>query len=297
VPHLVAAFEHAAATHERSAGTHDRAAAFFAAHGRLDAAARELESAHGDREGAANDRERARQRRALLQLGAGAPPPTRRAAGSIETRASTRPGHSRSSRSDHKRLAVEGRRALPPAHGGAATGSAWSGAARGEQVGRPAVVCGSGHADRFGLQDSGGAGTRAASDVTAGRSAGRALEVPIGQGASRGLLDGYDMPSGVSHDWSSMSDAASSAAPVSSAADGDLLTSGAVNDRSGQRSRLAALYVRVAGTLERSALLAEEHAERERRNGRRDSAGVELERARRAREAARRGRELASRLK
>ncbi len=94
-----------------------------------------------------------------------------------------------------------------------------------------------------------------------------------------------------------MSDAASSAAPASSAADGDLLTSGALNDRSGQRSKLAALYLRVADTLERSAQLAEEHAERDRRNGRRDSAGVELERAGRAREAARRGRELAWRLK
>src|SRR6516164_4911965 len=77
VPHLVAAFGHAAASHERSAAAHDRAAAFFAEHGKLDAAARELESARRDREGAAEDRERVRQRRE--QLGAGAPPPTRRA--------------------------------------------------------------------------------------------------------------------------------------------------------------------------------------------------------------------------
>jgi hypothetical protein len=86
-----------------------------------------------------------------------------------------------------------------------------------------------------------------------------------------------------------MSDATSSAARAPSAADGDVLPSGASNDRSG-RSQLAALYIRVAETLERSAQLAEEHAERERRNGRWDSAGIELERARRAREAARRGR-------
>jgi len=244
VPHLVVAFEHAAANYERSAGTHVRAAAFFAERGRLDAAAREVESAHGDREGASNDRERARQRRALLQLGAG-PPPTRRAAGSIETRASTGPGHSRSSRSEQKRLAVEGRRALPPAHGGAATGSAWSGAARGERSGGPRWSAGVGMRIVSGFRirvswNPGGVGRYRR------RSAGRALEVPIGQGARRGLFDGYDRPSGVSHDWSSMSDAASSAAPVSSAADGDLLTSGAVNDRSGQRSSLAALYVRVA---------------------------------------------------
>jgi hypothetical protein len=60
---------------------------------------------------------------------------------------------------------------------------------------------------------------------------------------------------------------------------------------------LAALYLRVADTLERSAELAEEHATRERKKGRRDSEGVKLDRARRAREAARRGRALASRLK
>ncbi len=59
---------------------------------------------------------------------------------------------------------------------------------------------------------------------------------------------------------------------------------------------LGALYLRVADTLERSAELAEEHAGRERNNGRRESEGVELDRARRAREGARRARALGSRL-
>ena len=62
------------------------------------------------------------------------------------------------------------------------------------------------------------------------------------------------------------------------------------------RSKVAGLYVRVAETLERSAQLADQHAERDRSNGRPDSAAVELERARRAREAARRGRALAARM-
>lgn len=57
---------------------------------------------------------------------------------------------------------------------------------------------------------------------------------------------------------------------------------------------MAALYLRLADTLERSAQLSEEHAGRERCNGRRDSERVELDRARRARENARRGRALAS---
>jgi hypothetical protein len=69
-----------------------------------------------------------------------------------------------------------------------------------------------------------------------------------------------------------------------------------LDGRSG-RSDPAALYLRVADTLERSARLAEEHAVRERNKGRRESEGVELERARRAREAAGRARSLASRLK
>lgn len=60
-----------------------------------------------------------------------------------------------------------------------------------------------------------------------------------------------------------------------------------------RRSELAALYERVARTLERSAKLAEHHAERHRRNGRPHMADVELERATRAREGARRGRALA----
>lgn len=60
------------------------------------------------------------------------------------------------------------------------------------------------------------------------------------------------------------------------------------------RSELAGLYLRVAGTLERSAQLAEDHAQRERDNGRPHSADLELECAARARAAAQRGRELAA---
>ena len=59
---------------------------------------------------------------------------------------------------------------------------------------------------------------------------------------------------------------------------------------------MARLYLRVAETLERSAQLAEQHAERERSKGRPESAGIELERAARAPNAARRGREFAARL-
>jgi len=94
----------------------------------------------------------------------------------------------------------------------------------------------------------------------------------------------------------SMNDAVSSLPRAPSERDGGLPTSGAFNDR-GERLELAALYSRVADTLERSAQLADEHAERERNSGRGASAEVELERARRARAAACRGRELASRLK
>ena len=63
------------------------------------------------------------------------------------------------------------------------------------------------------------------------------------------------------------------------------------------RPELAGLYLRVAETLERSAQLAEQHAQRDRSSGRPDGAAVELERARRAREAARRGRALAARMR
>lgn len=63
------------------------------------------------------------------------------------------------------------------------------------------------------------------------------------------------------------------------------------------RSELTALYQRVADTLERSAKLAEQHADREQRNGRRRAADIELERAKRARAAAQRGRGHATRLK
>jgi hypothetical protein len=59
---------------------------------------------------------------------------------------------------------------------------------------------------------------------------------------------------------------------------------------------LAALYLRVADTLERSAVLAERHASRHRSEGRKMSSDEELERANRARKAAERGREHAARL-
>jgi hypothetical protein len=58
------------------------------------------------------------------------------------------------------------------------------------------------------------------------------------------------------------------------------------------RSNMAALYRRVADTLERSAQLAEEHAERDRSEGRLDAR--EIASAKRAREAATRARDLAS---
>ena len=51
-----------------------------------------------------------------------------------------------------------------------------------------------------------------------------------------------------------------------------------------------ALYLRAANALERSALLAEDHAERLRADGRGYLAGPELESAKRARAAAERGR-------
>ena len=58
------------------------------------------------------------------------------------------------------------------------------------------------------------------------------------------------------------------------------------------RSDVAALYGRVAATLELSAQLAEEHAERARTRGRSDA--TEVATAKRAHEAARRARDLAS---
>lgn len=59
---------------------------------------------------------------------------------------------------------------------------------------------------------------------------------------------------------------------------------------------LSVLYLRVADTLERSAALAEDHAARLVRTGRKPLAELELERAERARQAATRGRAFASRL-
>jgi hypothetical protein len=62
------------------------------------------------------------------------------------------------------------------------------------------------------------------------------------------------------------------------------------------RAEFAALYRRVTDTLDRSADLAEQHAERERRHGHHQLERVELDRAKRARGAARDGRALSSRL-
>ena len=61
-------------------------------------------------------------------------------------------------------------------------------------------------------------------------------------------------------------------------------------------TELEALYLRVADTLERSAQLADQHAQRS-GAGQRKLAAIELERAKRARMAAARGRALASRLR
>jgi hypothetical protein len=58
-----------------------------------------------------------------------------------------------------------------------------------------------------------------------------------------------------------------------------------------------ALYLRAANALEKSAELAEEYAERLRRHGTEQLAGLELESAQRAREAAERARERASRFR
>jgi hypothetical protein len=61
-------------------------------------------------------------------------------------------------------------------------------------------------------------------------------------------------------------------------------------------TQLAALFLQVADTLERSAQLAEEHAERRLSDRQWQSAATELERARQARTAAARGRAFAARL-
>ena len=62
------------------------------------------------------------------------------------------------------------------------------------------------------------------------------------------------------------------------------------------RGALAALYLRVATTLERSADLAEQHAARLTGMGEDNRARGELERAEQARAAAQRGRDLAARM-
>jgi anti-sigma regulatory factor (Ser/Thr protein kinase) len=63
-----------------------------------------------------------------------------------------------------------------------------------------------------------------------------------------------------------------------------------------EREERAALYRRVAETLERSADLAAQHAERERRQEPQQSVDMELDRAKRAREAASLCRDLCSHL-
>ena len=63
----------------------------------------------------------------------------------------------------------------------------------------------------------------------------------------------------------------------------------------GTRWELAALYLRVAGAVERSAQLAERHAHRARGDGLQRVTQIELDRAKPAREGARRGRALAAR--
>jgi anti-sigma regulatory factor (Ser/Thr protein kinase) len=67
------------------------------------------------------------------------------------------------------------------------------------------------------------------------------------------------------------------------------------NRRPGRAER-AALYRRVADTLERWADLAEQYAEHPRHGGHRQSMQIELERAKRAREAARHGRAVSTQL-
>jgi hypothetical protein len=60
---------------------------------------------------------------------------------------------------------------------------------------------------------------------------------------------------------------------------------------------LAALFLRAANTLESSARLAEQHADRDRCSGRSRGAEAELAHAARARAAAKRGRVLAAQLR
>jgi len=68
------------------------------------------------------------------------------------------------------------------------------------------------------------------------------------------------------------------------------------SDFDAARRALAALYLRVATTLERSADLSEQHAARLWRTGKDKLATGELERAEQARAAAQRGRDLAARM-
>jgi hypothetical protein len=66
-------------------------------------------------------------------------------------------------------------------------------------------------------------------------------------------------------------------------------------NRSERAGRFAASFERAANALERSAVLADEHAEREMLSGRADLAAIEHEHAVRARRAARAGRAIAQR--
>jgi hypothetical protein len=63
------------------------------------------------------------------------------------------------------------------------------------------------------------------------------------------------------------------------------------------RSRLATLYLRAADSLDASAELAEEHAQRCQSTGQIEAVDAELQTARRARAAAQRGRAAASDLR
>lgn len=72
--------------------------------------------------------------------------------------------------------------------------------------------------------------------------------------------------------------------------------SGASGNRRRGRAERAALYRRVADTLERWADLAEQYAERERHHGHRQSMQIELERAERARQTAKHGRAVSTQL-
>jgi hypothetical protein len=74
------------------------------------------------------------------------------------------------------------------------------------------------------------------------------------------------------------------------------MTSGSQGPRAAPwQAALDTLYLQLADTLERTAELAEQHAQRQRETGKPQTVAIELERAERARMAARRARALARR--